>query len=150
MFEDTKTNLDIGILLLTVGLGGMFVYHGLPKVYGGREEWLKLGGAMAKLGIKVWPSLWGFLAAISELLGGVALLIGVAYEPALVVLVVTMVVAAIYHLRNGDGPIHASHPIEVGIAFAGMLVLGPGSYTLASLFDDATAIMLPVESETKP
>jgi hypothetical protein len=41
----------------------------------------------------------------------------------------TMAVAATMHLRGGDGLPVASHAIEAGIAFLGLLLLGAGAYS---------------------
>lgn len=123
-----------GILCLRLGLGGMFIYHGLPKVLGGPKEWRQLGQAMVTLGIPFWPAGWGFAAAVAELVGGVGLVLGLFYLPFLVVLIVTMVVAAVFHLIKGDGLVHASHAIEVGITFIAMIFLGPGPYALDDWF----------------
>jgi putative oxidoreductase len=125
---------DWGILCLRMGLGGMFIYHGLPKVLGGSVEWKKLGQAMVTLGVPFLPTAWGFAAAAAELLGGVALVLGVLYVPFLVVLIATMAVAAVFHLVKGDGLVHASHAIEVGITFLAMIFLGPGPYALDDWF----------------
>ena len=38
---------DFGLLLLRIGLGAMFIWHGAPKLVGGPETWTRLGGAMA-------------------------------------------------------------------------------------------------------
>ena len=37
---------DTGLLILRIGLGGMYLWHGWPKLSGGPERWTKLGGAM--------------------------------------------------------------------------------------------------------
>jgi putative oxidoreductase len=123
-----------GILCLRLGLGGMFIYHGLPKVLGGQKEWRQLGQAMVTLGVPFWPAAWGFAAAVAELVGGIGLVLGLLYLPLLIVLIATMAVAAVFHLLKGDGLIHASHAIEVGIAFIAMIFLGSGPYALDDWF----------------
>ncbi len=121
---------DFGLLLLRLGLGAMFVWHGAPKLTGGFETWTLLGGAMANFGITAVPPLWGFLAAVSELGGGVCLILGIAMRPACVFLLATMIVAATHHLAKGDGLAGASHAIEVGIVFLALIIVGPGRYSI--------------------
>lgn len=121
---------DFGILLLRVGLGVMFVYHGAPKVAGGPEMWTGLGGAMANFGVTSMPALWGFMAAVSELGGGVCLILGLAVRPACILLLATMIVAATYHLARGDGLSVAAHAIEVGIVFLALVIIGPGRFSI--------------------
>jgi putative oxidoreductase len=121
---------DFGLLLLRVGLGVMFVYHGAPKLAGGPEAWTGLGGAMANFGVTSMPALWGFMAAVSELGGGICLILGLAVRPACLLMLATMVVAARYHLAAGDGLDGAAHAIESGIVFLALVIVGPGRFSI--------------------
>ena len=58
----------IGLLVLRIGIGLMFILHGAPKLFGGPEKWGQIGGAMSSLGIGFAPAFWGFMAAVSEFL----------------------------------------------------------------------------------
>lgn len=121
---------DHGLLLLRVGLGVMFVMHGWPKLAGGAATWEKLGAATAHLGIDFWPTAFGFAASISEFGGGILLALGLLFRPACVALAGTMAVATMSHLAKGDGVMGASHAIEVGTVFLGLLFIGPGAYSI--------------------
>ena len=123
-------HLDLGLLVLRLGLGAMFIGHGWPKLAGGAAKWEKLGGAMAHLGLDFWPTFWGFMAAISETFGGLLFAVGFLFRPATALLLGTMIVATTMHLRTGDGIMGASHAIEAGIVFAAMLLVGPGKFAL--------------------
>ncbi|OGC76450.1 MAG: hypothetical protein A2Z27_04545 [candidate division Zixibacteria bacterium RBG_16_50_21] len=125
---------DIGLLILRLGVGAMFMVHGVPKIMGGSELWAKLGGAMGNFGIHFWPTLWGFLAAISEGGGGLLMITGLFFMPAMALMFITMTVAATHHLAGGDGIQIASHAIEAGTVFLSLIFIGPGKYTLTRLF----------------
>ncbi len=125
---------ELGLLLLRLGIGGMFMAHGWPKLAGGERAWTKLGKSMVHVGIDFAPTFWGFMAAIAEFFGGLAFALGIGFVPACVLLLSTMVVAGTMHLRKNDGFAGASHAIEAGILFASMLLIGPGKHTLASKF----------------
>ena len=73
---------DIGLLILRVGIGIMFVLHGLPKLISGSETWTMLGGSMKALGLGFAPTAWGFMAALSEFAGGILLTLGFFFRPA--------------------------------------------------------------------
>ena len=120
----------IGLLILRIGLGCMFLFHGFPKLFGGPEKWEKVGGAMATFGITFIPAFWGFMAAISESLGGICLILGLFLRPACILMTITMLVAAASHLNRGEGLGGASHAIEVGIVFLSLILIGPGKYSL--------------------
>lgn len=117
---------DFGLLILRIGIGSMFLWHGFPKLIGGPEKWTMVGTAMAGLGIKSMPVFWGFMAAFSEFFGGIFLILGFFFRPACVLLTITMMVAAKMHFDKGEGLTGASHAIENGILFLSLIIIGPG------------------------
>jgi len=124
---------DTGLLILRIGFGGMYLFHGWPKISGGPERWTKLGGAMGNLGIDIFPTFWGFLAAFSEFFGGLCLIFGLFFGWAALLMAATMAVAAVNHFSRGDGLSGASHAIENGIVLFCLIFIGPGKYSLAAL-----------------
>jgi len=125
---------DFGLLLLRIGFGGMYLFHGWPKISGGPERWTKVGGAMGNFGIDFLPAFWGFLAAVSEFFGGLCLIFGLFFGWAGLLMGVTMVVAAVSHFSRGDGLSGASHAIENSIVLFSLIFIGPGKYSLSALF----------------
>ncbi|MFQ5701989.1 MAG: DoxX family protein [Acidobacteriota bacterium] len=121
---------DIGLLCMRLGLGVMFIFHGTPMLMGGPDRWAGLGQEMANLGITVAPVAWGFLAALSEAGGGVCLILGLFTRPACAMLLATMGVAVVHHLAAGEDLMQASHAIEDGVVFLGLIFLGPGRFSL--------------------
>ena len=119
-----------GLLLLRVGLGLMFMVHGLPKLAGGPETWAGLGGVMKIVGFNFAPAAWGFLAALAEFGGGLLLAAGLWFRVACAGLLITMVMATVMHLSKGDGFKEYSHALESGIVFLGLLLAGPGRFSL--------------------
>lgn len=121
---------DHGLLLLRVGLGLSFVVHGWPKLAGGAESWAKLGSTMAGLGITFGYTFWGLAAAVAETLGGLLLALGFATRPTALLLAFTMVVAVKMHVDDGEGFRGYSHALEDLIAFAAIVLMGPGRFSL--------------------
>ena len=127
-FLDKYRNL--GFLILRLGIGGMFMFHGYGKLFAGPELWAKVGGAMANVGITFVPEFFGFLAALSEFGGGLCLILGLFFRPACFFMFFTMLIASITHLSKGDGLNGASHAMEAGILFLSLMFIGPGQYNL--------------------
>ena len=121
---------NFGLLLMRAGLGAMMIVHGFPKLAKGPELWEKIGGAMVTFGLDFLPAFWGFMAAFSEGVGGLLVIIGLFFRPACALIIITMIVAAASHFAKGDGIMGASHAIETGIAFIGLLILGPGKHAI--------------------
>lgn len=121
---------NFGLLIIRVGLGIMFIYHGFPKLAGGPHKWQELGGAINVVGIHFWPMLWGLLSALTEAVGGFLLIIGLAFRPVCLLLVINLVVAALVTYGPGHNLGDAAHAIEDAITFAGLLFVGPGKYSV--------------------
>ncbi len=121
---------DFGLLFLRIGIGGMFIFHGAPKMFGGPEGWERIGASMASVGIEFVPVFWGFMASFSEFIGGICIILGLFFRPACILLAITMTIAASGHLSRGEGLRRAAHAIENGIVFLSLIFIGPGKYSL--------------------
>ncbi|MFC4211888.1 DoxX family protein [Pedobacter lithocola] len=121
---------NTGLLVLRVGLGIMFIIHGFPKLAGGPDGWTGLGGSMKVVGVDFLPTFWGFMAAATETFGGFLLIVGLFFRPACILLIFTMIIAALVHFAKGDGLQGASHAIELAIVFLGLIFIGPGKYSV--------------------
>lgn len=130
LFKSLDKHRELGILLLRLGIGLMFVYHGWPKISGGPEVWLKLGSAMKFVGITFTPVFWGFMAAVTEFFGGILIAIGFLTRPAAMMLAFNMTIAVILKFSTGAGLGGASQAIEVGIVFLSLILMGPGKYSV--------------------
>lgn len=122
---------DFGKLIIRVGLGVTYMFvHGLSKITGGPDTWQGLGSSISYVGIDFLHTFWGFMAAFAEFFGGLFLLLGLFYRPALFLLSITMIVAAIYHMSSGDPITTTSHSLKMAIVFIGMIFMSPGRYSL--------------------
>jgi len=130
LFGKLSNYKNFGLLIIRVGLGIMFIYHGFPMLMGGVKEWRGLGSSMKYAGIHFLPVMWGFLAAATELLGGFLLIIGLAFRPVCILLVANLIIAALMHFGTGGNLGDAAHSIEDAIVFAGLLFVGPGRYSV--------------------
>jgi putative oxidoreductase len=94
---------DLGILVLRLGLGIMFMAHGLQKAFGlfAGPGIKAFSGMLSGLGFA--PAIfWAYVAAYTELLGGLLLIIGIQVRPAAALLLILIVTAAFkVHLGKG-------------------------------------------------
>lgn len=121
---------DIGLLLFRLGLGGMFMWHGFPKMIGGVEKWTELGQTMAVFGIAVAPVFWGFGSAFAEFVGGFLIAAGLFYRPACLLLIINLSIAFLSQMLTDKGLLKASQSLEDGFSFLAALFIGPGKYSL--------------------
>ena len=128
---DDHAKFDIALLILRIGMGLMFFLHGYPKMMGGMEKWHGLGAyGMGSIGINFFPTFWGFMAAFSECIGGLMILLGIQTRNFSLLLLITMIVAAASHLKGGDGIMGASHAIEAAFIFLFLFLSGSGKIAL--------------------
>ena len=123
---------DLGLLIFRLGFGlGFLFFHGYDKLMGGPEAWANLGGAMSMFGIGFGHTIFGFLAAFAESIGGIMIAAGLYYRPIMALLAGTMFVATIRHMISGQGT--PAHAFKNFFVLLGLMPLGPGKYSVDAL-----------------
>ncbi len=131
IFESLGKYRNTGLLILRLGIGTMMIIHGFPKLAGGMEMWTGVGKSMGLIGINFLPTFWGFMAAATEAIGGLFLILGLFFRPVNILLVFTMIIASLVHFSNPkEGINEASHAIELAIVFFSLIFIGPGKYSM--------------------
>ncbi len=123
---------EFGYVIIRIGIGALLARHGFPKITGGINEWVSLGGAMKDiLGISFLPAVWGFMAAVAEFFGGICIALGFLFRPACALPLCVMIVAFAAHMVNHDQFGDWAESAEVGIVLLGMLLMGEGKFSLS-------------------
>ena len=148
----TKTRPDAALLLIRLMVGVVFVFHGSQKAFGvfGGPGIEGFAGWLGSMGFPL-PTLNAYLAAGTELLGGIALLTGVGLRLISLPLVFTMLVAAI-SVHWGSFSAQANgmeYPLTLAAVVAGLGLAGPGRYSL-SAFLPAPSFSKEKSSSTAP
>ena len=128
--SDSAMAKELGLVIIRVGIGLIFIRHGFPKILGGIEEWRWLGEQMKNLGITFFPVGWGLAAVCAEFFGGIALTIGLCTRIACIFMAFGMFVAVMHHIRKGDPWGYISHPLALMVIFVGLLFAGSGKLSL--------------------
>lgn len=121
---------DLGLFIMRVAIGLIFMKHGYGKYTGGSQVWLWCGQQMAHIGITFFPIAWGIAAMIAEFFGGICLTLGFYTRFASCFLLVTMIIATLYHINNNDDFSKIAHPLCLLFIFLGFIVAGSGQYSL--------------------
>ena len=128
----TLTHDDFGKLLLRLAVGGLMLFHGLHKLFGGVE------GISGMLVAKGLPGFIAYGVLVGEVVAPVLIVLGILTRPAALVLAFTMVVA---WLMVGTGKTFALDVVgawaieSLVYFFIGALAvafLGAGRYSLVS------------------
>ncbi|WP_051687483.1 DoxX family protein [Kocuria massiliensis] len=129
--HSSPLSAPLGLLLLRVGLGIVFLMHGLQKL----NDWTIAGTAsnFQQMGVPS-PELAATVAAYAELIGGIALIVGLLSRIAGLVLAVDMF-GAIYFAHGSSGFFSANggyeFPLVLALASLAVFLLGPGRFAIA-------------------
>ena len=134
---DRSSRQRIGLLVLRVALGLIFFLHGWMNVIGGQGSFVREMLAMAGWSA---PDLLVWLITGLELLGGLALMLGMFTREVALILAAEMVVAvALFHVRQGFfivavPNVPLAYGFEYHLALVGGLIClafaGPGAFAL--------------------
>lgn len=130
--------LNIGLLIIRLVIGLLFVGHGAQKLFGwfGGYGLKGTGGWFESIGMKPGVTM-ALIAGLAELIGGILFTLGLLTPLAAIMIAGTMVMAIVkVHAANGlwstaNGYEYNLTLIAVAI---GIALMGPGQYALDSLF----------------
>lgn len=120
--NSTANATSTGLLLLRLMLGGALMVHGFGKIQT-PFAWMPPEAPI--------PGILQFLAAFSEFFGGLAMILGLLTSLASLGIIVTMAVAAFFHISKGDGFVQGYELALVYLVIAlSICLMGPGKYSL--------------------
>jgi putative oxidoreductase len=125
---------DLALAVLRTVVGGILAAHGAQKVFGwwGGPGWAGWQGAMQRMGLRPAAG-WAAISAGTELLGGLALVVGLLTPLAAAALTAQMAVIIVRaHWPRGfwnrDGGIE--FPLSLAAGVVATMLLGPGDWAL--------------------
>ena len=118
---------DLGLLFIRVMLGIVFSWHGYMKLTG-------LEGTIGYFSTLGFPALVAYLVTITELVGGILLILGF-FVPFVSLLLATVMAGAIFATDSNGAPILFGHEYEIVLLFvlAGLAMFGNGSLSVQSM-----------------
>lgn len=133
---------DLGLLVIRVALGLVFVAHGLQKMFAFGHA--GVAGMLGQLGIPA-PEVSAVLIIAAELGGGLALLNGAFTRVAAAVLAFSMLVAiGTVHLSHGFfAPAGVEYPLTLLLASLSLVITGGGAFSLDAVLTRTKTEELP-------
>src|SRR6266478_8672708 len=92
----------LGFTLIRITFGLMFLIFGYNKLMSGTANITQIGSAMSYFGITHGYLLWGYMAALTELCGGAAYVLGFCTRIISLPMIFLLIVAVKFHLQKGD------------------------------------------------
>lgn len=125
-----STAASVGLLILRVALGGIFIAHGAQKIF--EASLSATADAFAGMGVPLAPVL-GPAVAVLELTGGILLVLGLLTRPIALLLAVTMVVALVLvHLPAGFWAADGGYEYVAVLAAGGVALALTGAGRLSA------------------
>ena len=111
----------------------MMVYnHGWSKITADPEKWNRLGHALTDIiGLEFLSTFFGFMAAFSESVCALLIIIGLFTHPASILLFFTMFVASMNHIMDSEMPELAIMYCLLSLV---LILSGPGKFSLDQKF----------------
>jgi len=131
-FDEYCNKPQTGLLVLRLAAGLTMILHGIPKFIGGADVLTSVGKAMAMYGIDFNPLFWGILAASTETVGGLFIMLGLLFRPTAFIMTFVLLTALLtMHPSMSLSAFGGfAHPWILMWVFAGLFFTGPGAYSI--------------------
>jgi putative oxidoreductase len=124
-----KDMQDKALLVLRIVAGIVFVLHGWGKLTGNPSIEM-FAGMVGGLGFPM-PMFFAWVVALTEFVGGLALILGILVRPAAILLSIVMLVA-LFMVKKMAFPAADIDLVLLGISVA-LALTGPGRFSVASM-----------------
>jgi putative oxidoreductase len=137
----------LALLLLRLGLGAIFIYHGYPKLFGNTRE------AMAGFVHMGFPSYFVYIAGAIEFFGGCLLVVGLFTRVAALLIAGEMAVALVqvHKLFAEPRAVHNyEFPLALAVAAFALATTGAGAISLdATIYGEGRSVSRTAKKKDK-
>jgi putative oxidoreductase len=120
---------EVGLLLIRISIGLLFILYTAPALIGGPKAWGHFGTGASHFGLHSHVQVWGFLGALLGCVGGILMIFGLFFRIG-VLLVLVLAIGHAIAVYEGTGFRAALPSIEMCFVLAGILFIGPGTYSV--------------------
>jgi len=121
---------ETGLLLLRASIGLIFILVCAPVLFAGQHRWAQFGTAMRVFNFHSHLEWWGFFGALAASVGGILIVLGLAFRLGILLAFVIALVNAISVSRYVSGLYPKLVPIEIAVILVCLAFIGPGKYSV--------------------
>ncbi len=134
---DTNSPVDSAILFIRVTLGVIFLAHGLQKTFGlfGGPGVEGVTGMLKGMGF-AFPGIWAWILCLTELMGGLFLILGILprISAALIAIVMVVAIAKVHGPKGLLGQGGFEYPLLILMTCISLMITGGGKFSLFDKF----------------
>lgn len=132
----SKKNRNAALLVLRIAVGVIFILHGYGKLFGNAPGMEAFTGMVSGIGFPMSP-FFAYAAALSEFVGGIALLLGV-WTRLFSALIAVVMLVAIFGVKKAHLPA-ADVDVSLLATVIALKLMGPGAYSLSATWKKKSA-----------
>ena len=121
---------ETGLLLLRASIGLIFILVCAPVLFAGQHRWAQFGTAMRVFNFHSHLEWWGFFGALAASVGGILIILGLAFRLGILLAFVIALVNAISVACYFPGLYPKLVPIEIAVILVCLAFIGPGKYSV--------------------
>ena len=121
---------ETGLLLLRASIGLIFILVCAPVLFAGQHRWAQFGTAMRVFNFHSHLEWWGFFGALAASVGGILIVLGLAFRLGILLAFVIALVNAISVARYVPGLYPKLIPVEIAVILVCLAFIGPGKYSV--------------------
>ncbi len=131
MFDSQDRRIHLGLLIIRLGLTAVLLWHALPKLFDGLQQWKNIGMGLSAINIGFPPVVVGFTILFLETLGAVSFVFGYFFRAACIILFAIFGVYFFLYLQKPGYDTLMLWSLGLAVVFLGLVYVGPGRYAIA-------------------
>jgi putative oxidoreductase len=130
MFGSQERKNNFGLLVMRVGLAAVLLFHALPGLFGGTQDWQGVAKIFNFLNLGGLQALVGLIVLVVEALGAAGLFLGYFFRIACTLLFLLFGLNFFYYFSAGYQTLML-WSAAIAAVFLGLVSAGPGRYAIA-------------------
>jgi len=122
--------INLGLLIMRLGLAGLLFYYAIPKILGGAQSWQNVGTSFNIFNVGISAKAFGLAILSIQVTGGIAMITGFFFSVFSIALTIIYAIICLYYFNKGYVNL-TSFALAIAAVFLGLMYTGAGDYIIA-------------------